>query len=98
MPEEPVVSTKTGHVFEKRLIEKHIKVCAHLGEPADVVALSVFCKVQLAWSTLQDTGKDPITQAEASVDDLVEVKNNQVGGNGSMPGSCVSRPQSPSHA
>lgn len=30
VPEEPVVSTKTGHVFEKRLIEKHIKVCACL--------------------------------------------------------------------
>lgn len=25
-PEEPVVSTKTGHVYEKRLVEKHIKV------------------------------------------------------------------------
>ncbi len=26
VPSEPVVSTKTGHVFEKRLIEKHIEM------------------------------------------------------------------------
>jgi len=25
-PEEPVVSNKTGHVYEKRLIEKHLAV------------------------------------------------------------------------
>lgn len=37
-----------------------------------------FARLSLVRSTLQDTGKDPITQAEASVEDLVEVKNNQV--------------------
>ena len=26
VPEEPVVSTKSGHLFEKRLIEKYIQV------------------------------------------------------------------------
>ena len=26
VPEEPVVSRNSGHLFEKRLIEKHIKV------------------------------------------------------------------------
>ena len=27
---------------------------------------------------MQDTGKDPISGADASIDDLVAVKNNQV--------------------
>lgn len=30
-------------------------------------------------SPLQDTGKDPISGADASADDLIAVKNNQVG-------------------
>ncbi|KAL3134881.1 hypothetical protein ABBQ32_007847 [Trebouxia sp. C0010 RCD-2024] len=46
--EEPVVSTKTGYLYEKRLVEKHIK----------------------------DTGKDPISGADASLEDLVAVKSN----------------------
>ena len=25
MPQEPVISVKTGHLFEKRLIEKYLK-------------------------------------------------------------------------
>lgn len=29
VPEEPVVSVKSGHVFEKRLIEKHIEHTGH---------------------------------------------------------------------
>lgn len=48
VPEEPVVSKTSGHLFEKRLIEKHIK----------------------------DTGKDPVTGAETTVDELLVVKNN----------------------
>lgn len=48
VPEEPVVSTNSGHLFEKRLIEKHIK----------------------------DTGKDPVTGADTSAEDLLVVKNN----------------------
>ena len=27
VPEEPVISTRSGHLYEKRLVEKHIKVC-----------------------------------------------------------------------
>ncbi len=32
VPQEPVVSVKTGHLYEKRLIEKHLEVhvlCQH---------------------------------------------------------------------
>lgn len=42
-PEEPVVSRTSGHLFEKRLIEKHIKVLLLLSshrELADACLLS----------------------------------------------------------
>lgn len=48
-PEEPVFSPKTGHVYEKRLIEKQI----------------------------QSEGKCPVTQAELTLDDVVDMKANK---------------------
>jgi pre-mRNA-processing factor 19 len=42
VPQEPVVSTKSGHVFEKRLIEKHIietSVCPVTGQALAMVDL-----------------------------------------------------------
>ena len=47
VPEEPVVSVKSGHVFEKRLIEKHLAAtgtCPVTGEDLakeDLIALHV---------------------------------------------------------
>eukprot|EP00727_Mastigamoeba_balamuthi_P007643 m51a1_g35 putative u-box domain-containing protein 72-like (510) ;mRNA; f:133993-136356 len=49
-PEEPVVSTKSGHVFEKRLVEKYLAVngkCPITGEPltpTDLVPLKGYNK------------------------------------------------------
>ncbi|KXS14070.1 Prp19-domain-containing protein [Gonapodya prolifera JEL478] len=45
-PQEPVLNTKSGHVYERRLAEK----------------------------VVTDTGKDPVTGVDTTVDDLVAVK------------------------
>jgi pre-mRNA-processing factor 19 len=42
VPEHPVVSTKTGHIFEKRLITKYIEAegkCPITGEPLELTDL-----------------------------------------------------------
>lgn len=50
IPEEPVVSTKSGHVFERRLIEKYLSddsKCPVTGETLTVEDLKqiVLCKI-----------------------------------------------------
>lgn len=47
VPEVPVVNRASGHIYERKLVEKFI----------------------------QENGKDPVTAAECTVDDLLEVKS-----------------------
>ncbi len=78
VPEEPVVCKTSGHLFEKRLIEKHIKVLFCNNTSFSVLLSFLPRNRQQARSTLQDTGKDPVTGAETNVDELLVVKNNTV--------------------
>eukprot|EP01138_Halocafeteria_seosinensis_P007972 gb/GECG01008145.1/.p1 GENE.gb/GECG01008145.1/~~gb/GECG01008145.1/.p1 ORF type:complete len:498 (+),score=68.19 gb/GECG01008145.1/:1-1494(+) len=49
VPQDPVLCSKSGHIYERRLIEKHI----------------------------DETGTDPVTNEEVSLQDLIAVKSNK---------------------
>lgn len=74
MPEEPVINKTTGHIYEKRLIEKTIQVCMRPSCSAllkEHVPLKSTC-------LLQETGQDPLSNQPLSLDDLLDVKSNKV--------------------
>lgn len=68
MPEEPVVSSKSGHLFEKRLVIKAIEVGCEM------------CSLMPAHhhTAHQDTGKCPVTGELLAETDLLAVKGNKV--------------------
>ncbi|KAK8571938.1 hypothetical protein V6N13_047567 [Hibiscus sabdariffa] len=74
VPEEPVVSKKSGLLYEKRLIERHIAdygKCPVTGEPLtpdDIVPVK----------TGKDYGKCPVTGEPLTPDDIVPVKTGKI--------------------
>jgi pre-mRNA-processing factor 19 len=83
VPDEPVVSKKSGLLFERRLIERYIEVGTSVSDLAVIFLfeLGVFFCAMFMWSwpvLMQDHGKCPVTKDDLSMDDIVLVKTNKV--------------------
>ncbi|XBH96494.1 hypothetical protein VPH35_086865 [Triticum aestivum] len=82
VPEDPVLSTNSGLLFERRLIRRYIEVTTvspalGFASGARPCAWAFFPDFVLVLVP-QDHGKCPVTKEELAMDDLVTVKTNKI--------------------
>lgn len=81
VPSEPVVSRKSGHLFEKRLIEKEIQVSRKDFQQPSFLPAWKFCDwviESIGWLLLKEHGICPVTKEPLALDDLMALKLNTV--------------------